>query len=293
MLARNLIDPRFLRCFVVTMAVGGAGLACGSDPGPGSTYSGTSANGTKSGNTPDAGEGVPPGASLGESQVDGSTGSRSDAGCSPNLTGTVRDFKRGDQAGGHPDFETFTGAGMKGIVADLLGADGKPVYAPAGPTPFTSGKANFDQWYRDVPGVNIPLPYRINPVEKAPGKYTFETTAFFPIDGLGFGNQDFTHNFSFTFELHTEFVYDGGEVFTFRGDDDLWTFINGHLAIDLGGLHEPQEATIALDSAAAKLGLEKGKTYPLDVFHAERHTEGSNFRIDTTIRFTNCTPIIK
>ena len=31
------------------------------------------------------------------------------------------------------------------------------------------------------------------------------------------------------------------------------------------------------------LGLQLGKTYPLDVFHAERHTSQSNFRIDTTI----------
>ena len=31
------------------------------------------------------------------------------------------------------------------------------------------------------------------------------------------------------------------------------------------------------------LGLQIGQTYPLDVFHAERHTVESNFRIDTTI----------
>jgi fibro-slime domain-containing protein len=31
------------------------------------------------------------------------------------------------------------------------------------------------------------------------------------------------------------------------------------------------------------LGLTVGVTYPLDVFHAERHTTQSNFRIDTTI----------
>ena len=35
--------------------------------------------------------------------------------------------------------------------------------------------------------------------------------------------------------------------------------------------------------AAASLGLEVGSTYPMDIFHAERHTDQSNFRIDTTI----------
>ena len=84
----------------------------------------------------------------------------------------------------------------------------------------------------------------------------------------------------------------GGETFQFTGDDDLWTFINGKLAIDLGGLHPARSASISLDERAAELGIEKGKTYPLDVFHAERHTNASNFRIDTTLQFTNCGAIL-
>jgi fibro-slime domain-containing protein len=35
-----------------------------------------------------------------------------------------------------------------------------------------------------------------------------------------------------------------------------------------------------------------GQTYPLDLFNAERHAIGSNFRIDTSIGFSNCEPII-
>jgi fibro-slime domain-containing protein len=37
----------------------------------------------------------------------------------------------------------------------------------------------------------------------------------------------------------------------------------------------------------------KGQTYALDFFFAERHTVESNFRLETTLKFTNCAPIIK
>jgi fibro-slime domain-containing protein len=96
------------------------------------------------------------------------------------------------------------------------------------------------------------------------------------------------HDFGFTTELHTTFRYDGREKFSFAGDDDLWVFINGRLAIDLGGLHAAMGVTIDLDASAASLDLSPGHVYPLDLFHAERHTIGSHFRVDTTLAFVDC-----
>ncbi len=229
------------------------------------------------------------GEELTEENPTGGSGEGSE-GCGAEILGVVRDFKRGDREGGHPDFETYTGNGEKGIVEETLGEDLKPVHA-SGDHEFTTTTADFDQWYRNTEGVNRAYLTSFS-FEPNDGVLTFQSDAFFPLDGEGFGNQELDHNFGFTTEIHTEFRYLGGETFSFTGDDDLWVFINRKLAIDLGGLHPEMSDSISLDEVAEELGIEKGQTYALDLFHAERHSDASNFRVDTNLAFTNCNIII-
>jgi fibro-slime domain-containing protein len=196
----------------------------------------------------------------------------------PVLATIVRDFHLT-----HPDFEHYVGSGVTtGIVANGLGSDRTPTYLPSGATAVTTGPAEFAQWYHDVVDINDNLPLPL-PLKKINGNVGYDSSAYFPIDNQGFGDEGLPHNFAFTTEIHTQFKYLGGELFNLRGDDDLWLFVNGQLVIDLGGVHAAAAGSIDLDANAAALGLAVGSTYRLDLFQAERHTSQSNFHFDTSI----------
>lgn len=92
-------------------------------------------------------------------------------------------------------------------------------------------------------------------------------------------------NQQFCFESHAQFVYKPGLRFNFRGDDDIWVFIGGKLAVDLGGTHLAAPGYAVLDSLTDKNGnpFVEGETYDLDIFFCDRRTTMSNVRINTNM----------
>jgi fibro-slime domain-containing protein len=206
-------------------------------------------------------------------------------GCGTVILAVIRDFKSD-----HPDFEKTVGAEL-GLVKPALGADRKPVFAHDGATATVSGPDSFNQWYSNVDGVNQPFTLQVFFAPKN-GTTSFQSNAFFPLDGKGFGDESNNHNFHFTTEIHTQFRYNGGEVFNFTGDDDVWIFINGKLLVDLGGVHAAESAMVDMDAKATEVGISKGQVYPFDMFQAERHTSESNFRADTNLEFVDCGTIV-
>jgi fibro-slime domain-containing protein len=90
------------------------------------------------------------------------------------------------------------------------------------------------------------------------------------------------HNFYFTSEVQYWFRYDADTdaKLDFTGDDDVWVFINGKLAVDLGGAHVPENGTVTINAmSAARFGLTAGNVYKITVFQVERKKYGSSFKL--------------
>jgi fibro-slime domain-containing protein len=194
--------------------------------------------------------------------------------CGNVLRTIIRDFQ-----GSHDDFENASDWSSY-QVASPIGASRKPEKTSA------NGPLHLEEWYQNLPEVNQPFAVDLW-LEPVGETFVFDSTLFLPLAEWGYKDE-----YAFTTELHTNFEYKGGEVFTFRGDDDVFVFVNGFLGVNLSGVHTAQEGSIDLDAKAADFGLEVGKSYTFDLFQAERQPNGSNFRVETTLSFTGCGVIL-
>ncbi len=214
-----------------------------------------------------------------------------------------------------------------------LDAQGKPIFRLANGEGDVRDTDSFATWYRNtlfdqsedtgidrtVSGTSYDvLRYAVKDTitltqqgGTASERYQYTNNSFYPLTGKALGNDGNSTNFHFTTELRYFFQYKGGETLTFTGDDDVWVFVNGRQAVDIGGVHGAENGRVILgddgdgtggvDSDCSvhggglntcaltdgeissdddkRFGLTKGGVYEIVLFQAERHTSESNFQL--------------
>ena len=143
----------------------------------------------------------------------------------------------------------------------------------------------FKRWFSEVDGKSravastIDLKYDTKMVN-----FSYDDEEFYP-----FGKDIL---FTFNLGIPVEVLGEGKESFTVIADDDTWVYINDKIVLDMGGVHKSVRGEFRIhdngemysavgneDLAYAGIKLEKGTNAVIRIFHANRDSDESVFKL--------------
>ena len=188
----------------------------------------------------------------------------------------------------------------QGLVDYYLGEDYLPV-AKGGDLASNVGLSDMTRWFKAVEGKSkgysgtIDLTYTAIPS----AEFSFEADEFYPLDEAKFSASDAVnsdgHNHLFTMNFAIPFTVtgDGEEYFEIAADDDTFVFLGDKLVIDMGGIHDTTSGKLAIyengevytamgdqELTYSGVNVKKGDGLAIRIFHADRDSAGSVFKIN-------------
>ena len=173
------------------------------------------------------------------------------------------------------------------------------------------GVADMSRWFNEVEnkskeyGGVLKMNYNAERSE-----FEFQNLEFYPLDGVEFGLNDAVnsdgHNHLFTMSFAVPFVtlYSGDEEIEISADDDTFAFVGKDLVVDMGGIHDVTTRKIKIEEngdiyvgdrnetmSFSGVNIKESRNSILRVFHADRDSDGSAFKIKFTKMDLNVTNV--
>jgi len=188
---------------------------------------------------------------------------------------------------GHVDTEHDIDGTVLGLINSLLGPNGLPVVSALSLGSPVGSSAHLNDrdpvtgellWWSPHAGVTQSLYYPA--VEALPFSISSD---FFPEGAIGDGG----NNGYLSAHMQGTFSTPAGGTITLNlgADDDAWVFIDGVLAVDLGGVH-------GLSTAPTTISALSAGSHTLDLFFADRHVvqSGLSFSADLVLNPLRAVP---
>lgn len=158
---------------------------------------------------------------------------------------------------------------------------------------------NFARWFHAVDGLSTSYAGTLGLVYNESSRiFKYEDENFYPLDEIDLAGDESVnsngHNHLFTLSLGVPFqvIADGSEKFEIAADDDTWVFVGSKLVLDMGGIHDEMSAHFMInedgevyaavgdeDYAYAGVKLNSGDSTVVRIFHADRNSESSVFKL--------------